>query len=318
LKTMKALRFHTYGPPSVLSVEDLAVPDIKPGEALVEVYAAGINPSDVKMVGGTFGSVLPRTPGRDYAGVVVSDGPWRGKSVWGSGVGFGITRDGTHAQYLMVPEDWLSEMPSTITMEQAATTGVPYIAAWTALVDAANLQEGEVVLITGALGAVGRAATQIARWKQAKVIAADISERPADADLFVNTKTNDLPSEVKEYTGGKGVNVVLDAVGGPMFEPALKSLGPQGRYVVISSVGNRRVEFDLVDFYHNRQHLIGVDTLKLTGIEIAAIMNALRPAFEQGHFKPSTVKTWPMEQAVDAYSTVSQGDTSAKHVLLPR
>ena len=95
MKTMKALRFEKYGPPSVLSLQELRVPDLKQGEALIELHAAAINPSDVKNVAGVFKASLPRVPGRDYAGVVIAGDGWKGKEVWGSGAGLGVTRDGT-------------------------------------------------------------------------------------------------------------------------------------------------------------------------------------------------------------------------------
>lgn len=250
--------------------------------------------------------------------MVVAGDLWRGKEVWGSGAGFGVIRDGAHAQYVIVASDWLSEKPANLSMEQAAAVGVPYLAAWSALVHAANIQAGETVLITGASGAVGRAATQIARWKKAKVIGADISDKASEADAFIDTRNKDLPAEVKALTDGKGADLVLDAVGGSMFEPSLKSLSLDGRQVAITSVGNRRVEFDLMDFYHNRQRLIGVDTAKLTGFEIARIMDELGAGFEEGHFKPSAVKTWSLDLAVEAYGAVDKGDMSAKHILLPR
>jgi NADPH:quinone reductase len=314
---MKVLRFAKYGPPSVLSLEEIASPVLKPGEALVEVQAAAINPSDVKNVAGAFEAMLPRTPGRDYAGVVVEGDGWKGKEVWGSGEGLGVTRDGTHAQYLVVPVDWLSEKPSNLSMAQASTAGVPYLAAWSALVDEGDIQAGETVLITGALGAVGRAATQIAHWKKAKVIGADRIDGDSGADAFINTANKDVTAETRALTNGKGVDLVLDGVGGAMFEPALKSLRIGGRQVAITSVGHRRVEFDLLDFYHNLSRLIGVDTMKLTGPHIAKIMNALRPAFEGGLFEPFPVKTWKLDQAVDAYTAAAKGGSSDKHVILP-
>jgi NADPH:quinone reductase len=318
MKTMKALRFEKYGPPSVLSIQELPVPDLKPGEALVELHASAINPSDVKNVAGTFKAPLPRVPGRDYAGVVVAGDGWKGKEVWGTGAGLGVTRDGTHAQYLVVDLDWLSEKPSLLSMEQASAVGVPYLTAWSALVDAADIQAGETVLITGALGAVGQAATQIAHWKKARVIGADIFDKPSEADAFVNVKSKDLPAEVKALTDGKGVDLVLDAVGGPMFEPSLKSLRIGGRQVAITSVGSGRVEFNLVDFYRNLHRLIGVNTLKPTGPEIAKIMDDLRAGFEDGHLRPSPIQTWTLDQGIDAYAAVEKGATSSKHVLLPR
>jgi NADPH:quinone reductase len=318
MTTMKALRFEKYGPPSALSIQELQVPDLKPGEALVELHASAINPSDVKNVAGVFKASLPRIPGRDYAGVVVAGDGWKGKEVWGSGAGFGVSRDGTHAQYIVVNSDGLSEKPAHLSMEEASAVGVPYLAAWSGLVDAANIQAGETVLITGALGAVGRAATQIAHWKKAKVIGADISDKPSDVDVFINTRAKELPVEVKALTNGKGADLVFDAVGGPMFEPCLKSLRLGGRQVAITSIGSGRVEFSLVDFYHNLLRLLGVDTLKLTGPAIAKIMDELRAGFEGGYLRVSPVQSWSLDQAIDAYTVVEQGTTLDKHVLLPR
>ncbi|MBZ9844045.1 zinc-binding alcohol dehydrogenase family protein [Mesorhizobium sp. CA5] len=320
MTTMRAVRFSAFGPPSVLSVQEIAKPVPRAGEALVKVGASAINPSDVKFVSGVFNPTLPRTPGRDFAGTVVTaSSPWAGKSVWGNGAGFGIDRDGSHAQFVAVPEDWLSQIPANLSVEQAATVGVPFVTAWSALVVAGDIRAGETVLITGASGAVGRAATQIAHWKKARVIGADINmSQDSEADVFINTKTKDLPAMVAALTDNKGVNLVLDAVGGPVFEPAMKSMGLGGRQVAITSVGSRRVEFDLMDFYHNRQRLIGVDTAKLTGVEIAAILNALRLGFESGALRPSPVKTWPLNDVVKAYEAVAAGDASAKHILNPQ
>jgi NADPH:quinone reductase len=318
MTTMKALRFEKYGSPSVLSIQELQVPDLKPGEALVELHASAINPSDVKNVAGAFKASLPRIPGRDFAGVVVAGDGWKGKEVWGSGAGFGVWRDGTHAQYVVVSADALSEKPAQLSMEEASAVGVPYLAAWSGLVDAANIQAGETVLITGALGAVGRAATQIAHWKKAKVIGADVSDKPSDVDVFINTRANELPVEVKALTKGEGVDLVFDAVGGPMFETCLKSLRLGGRQVAITSIGGGRVEFSLVDFYHNLQRLIGVDTVKLAGPAIAKIMDKLRTGFEAGYLRTSPVQGWWLDQAIDAYTAVEKGASLNKHVFLPR
>lgn len=317
MTNMKALRFAEYGPPSVLLVQQLLVPELEMGEVLVEVHASAINPSDVKNVAGAFKAALPRIPGRDFAGVVVAGESWKGKEVWGSGAGFGVWQDGAHAQYVVVRSEGLSEKPTKLSMEEASTVGVPYLAAWSGLVDAANIQAGETVLITGALGAVGRAATQIAHWKKAKVIGADISDKPSDVDFFVNTRTKELPFEVKAVTNGKGADLVFDAVGGPMFETCLKSLRLGGRQVAITSIGNGRVEFSLIDFYHNLQRLMGVDTVKLTGPAIAKIMDKFRVGFEEGVLRPSPVQRWSLDQAVDAYTAVEKGTSLNKHVFLP-
>jgi NADPH:quinone reductase len=320
MKTMQALRFERFGPPSVLSLEELPMPELRSGEVLVEVRASAINPSDVKNVAGQFQqTTLPRTPGRDYAGVVVDGDARRGEEVWGSGAGFGVIRDGAQAEYVVVPADSLSRKPSNLTMEQAAAIGVPYLAAWSALIDAADLQSGETLLVIGVSGAVGRAATQIAHWKNARVIGADISAgNPSKADAIINTTSQDLRKEVFALTDNNGADVVLDAVGGAMFEPALRSLRVGGRQIAVTSTGERRVSFDLIDFYHNQSHLIGVDTMKLSDTQIAELLDQLRAGFEEGLLQPPAITTWPLGRAVEAYQAVEKGVSPTKHVLRPR
>ena len=109
---MKALRFESYGVPSVLTVLELPKPEPHAGEVLIEVKAAAVNPSDVKNVAGHFKTALPRVPGRDYAGVVVGGDGQKGLEVWGSGPGFGVTRDGSHAQYFVIPSEWVAPKPA--------------------------------------------------------------------------------------------------------------------------------------------------------------------------------------------------------------
>jgi NADPH:quinone reductase-like Zn-dependent oxidoreductase len=315
---MKALNFDAYGPPTVLRVADVPMPEPGPGDVLVQVDAAAINPSDVKIVAGVFKTSLPRVPGRDFAGVVVGGDGEPGTKVWGSGVGFGLTRDGAHAEFTVLPSMWISKRPSNLPSEQAATVGVPYVTAWATLVRAGNIQPGETVLIVGVSGAVGRAATQIAKWKRARVIGASTrSDNPSNADAVINTTTQDIARETRALTGGKGADLVLDMVGGSLFEAALKSLRVGGRQVAISSPKERRVSFDLTEFYHNSTQLIGVDTIKLTGPEVAEIMNELRPGFENGHLTVPDPKKWPLSAAVEAYQAVARGGSPTKHVLLP-
>lgn len=315
---MKALRFNEFGPPSVLSLTELDAPELAAGQALVEVHASAINPSDVKNVAGLFQASLPRIPGRDYAGVVVAGEGWRGKEVWGTGQGLGMTRDGAHAQYLAVELESLSLKPAALSMEQAATVGVPYLTAWASLVDAGNVQAGETVLVTGADGAVGRAAIQVARWKGAKVIGVVREAAASEADVLINTKTKDFVVEARALTAGKGVDLVLDTVGGPIFEQCLRSLRPGGRQLVMASAGSGRVEFSLRDFYHQAHQLIGIDTMKISDAGTAQIMNALRAGFEEGVLRPSAVQVWPLAQAVEAYTVVEKRLAKTKQVLLPR
>ena len=314
---MKALRFHEFGPPSVLRIEEVPIPEPGQGEALVRVNAAAINPSDYMNVAGHFkNTTLPRTPGRDFAGVVVKGKPHEGEEVWGSTPKLGIVRDGSNAEYVVVPVETLSLKPKSLSMAQASAIGVPYITAWASVVNAVQIRAGETILIVGAAGAVGQAATQIANWKQARVIGADRSSNPiAGTEAVVNTQTEDLRQRVMELTAGKGVDAVLDAVGGPMFELALRSLAFGGRQVTITTTGDPRVSFNLVDFYHNFSRLLGVDSQGLTPQQVGEIADELGPGFETGALKPPQVEIVPFEKAVEVYTRLAAGQAKAKLVL---
>jgi NADPH:quinone reductase len=314
---MKALRFTEFGPPSVLRIEEVPIPEPGEGEALVRVKAAAINPSDIGNVAGRFKkTTLPRTPGRDFAGIAVKGTHHEGAEVWGSSGKLGIVNDGSHAEYVVVPAETLSLKPKSLSMAEAAAIGVPYITAWASVVNAAQIQPGETILVIGAAGAVGQAAIQIANWKQARVIGADMRSDPIPgAEAVINTKTDDLEKWVIELTAGKGVDAVFDTVGGPMFEPALRSLRLGGRQVAISSPGNPRVSFNLIDFYHNFSRLLGVDSFGLTSRQIAEIEDELRMGFETGALKPLAIEVVPFEKAVDAYSRVAARQAKTKQML---
>src|SRR5208282_1883987 len=317
LLLMKSLRFAEFGSPSVLRIEEVPVLEPGEGEALVRVKAAGINPSDIGNVAGRFKSTtLPRTPGRDFAGIVVKGNKHEGEEVWGSAPKLGIVRDGSHAEYVVVPVETLALKPKSLSMGQAGAIGIPYITAWASVVDAAQIQPGETILIVGAAGAVGQAATQIANWKQARVIGGDTKSDPIPGTAsVVNTKTEDLRERVMELTAGKGVDAVFDTVGGAMFEPAMRSLGLRGRHVVISSRGEPRVSFNLVDFYHNFSRLLGVDSYGLTARQVGEIAAEIARGFEAGFLKPPPIEIVPFEKAVDAYSRVAGGLAKTKQVL---
>jgi NADPH:quinone reductase len=311
---MRAIRFQNYGPPSVLALEEVPTPEPGPGEVLVKVSAAGINRADVGAVAGAFKSTTPRVPGRDFTGVIV-EGVDSGLEVWGSGERMGIDRDGAHAEFVTVPRQWLVPKPRNLSMPEAAGSGVPFIVAYEALIRVGRLQEGETLLLTGAEGAVGRAATQLAHRQGAKVIGVQRSSNSAGTDYVIDIQKEALHEAVQALTRGVGADIVLDAVGGDLFEPALKSLRVGGRQIAIASLGKRRVEFDLIDFYHNVATLHGVDSFGFSGQHAAGILNELREAFEDGELKPLPTDETPLDHADEAYETVKRG-THQRQVLI--
>jgi NADPH:quinone reductase-like Zn-dependent oxidoreductase len=313
---MRALRFEKFGDPSVLHVVDL--PDPAPGDgfAVVRVTGASINPSDVKNVAGAMeGTTLPRTPGRDYAGVV-ERGPaeWIGREVFGTGGEIGYTVDGSHAERLVVPVAALTAKPARLTSAEAASVGVTSLIAWLGLIEYAALQPGESVAIIGVGGGVGTAVAQLAKWRGASfIIGADILPPAPDSpaarviDRYVPSDEH-VTEAIREATNGMGANIVYDAVGGITFEPALKSLAQLGRLVVMSAVGRTRVDFDLRDFYHNESRIIGADSRKLDATASAKRLAAMLPAFESGILAaPPIDRTVPLDEAIDAYKRVAAG-----------
>jgi NADPH:quinone reductase-like Zn-dependent oxidoreductase len=323
---MRALRFDTFGDPTVLRLDDVPTPKPRDGFAIVRVTAASINPSDVKNVAGAMeGTVLPRTPGRDFAGVVES-GPseWVGREVFGTGGGdFGFTIDGSHAELVAIPADGLTAKPSRLTAQEAACVGVTSLVAWLGLIDYAGLQPRESVAIVGAGGGVGTMVAQIARWRGARLILGIDRHAPAAGSPAERSIDRYIPADdgmgdaVRAATNGAGANVVFDTVGGVMFEGALKCLAHKGRLVEISATGGTRVAFDLRDFYHNESRIFGVDTRKLDAGASAALLAAMLPAFESGAIAAPTIdRVVPLERAVEAYMQVASG-ARERFVLAP-
>jgi len=314
---VRALRFNQFGDPDVLHLTDLPDPVGTAQEAVIRVEAASVNPSDVKNVAGSMDwTVLPRTPGRDFAGVVVS-GPaeWRGAAVWGTGGDVGFTRDGSHAELISVPAEALVHKPERLSFEEASAVGVNFVVGWYGAVEAAQLAAGETIAIFGVSGGVGGAVAQIARALGATVIGVGrrkpAPETPAASviDHFVVLDSAaDVGAEIKRLTGGTGAHVVYDAVGGVTTPAALASLAHGGRLVVISVVGPRTVEIDLRDLYRNETRIFGIDSTQLGAVESAQRLEKMGRYFESGEFRPLPVTArYPLDKAVAAYRAVADG-----------
>ena len=323
---MRAVTISEFGGPDALRIADVPEPEPSNGQVLVEVRAAAVNPVDLANLAGRVTSAvggpakpLPRTAGRDYSGVVVrGPEPWLGTAVWGSGGGLAVTADGTHAELVLVPANTLRHKPNSLSHPEAAAIGVSYTTAWLSLSERADVQAGETVLVVGAAGAVGRAASQIARWRGARVIGADLQlADDLDLDEQIDTSRHDLQASVLDRTRERGVDVVLDTVGGPVFAQSLGCVRHGGRAVVISSAGQPEVSFNLVDFYRHERTLLGVNTLDLTLEHAAQILAVLGVGVEAGALRPPAVRTFALDDAVAAYEAVAAGTAGEKVVIVP-
>ena len=323
---MRALRFSEFGELAVLHLEDVPDPVATTEEAVVRVESASVNPSDVKNIAGAMDwTVLPRTPGRDFAGVVVG-GPaeWEGVAVWGTGGDTGFSRDGSHAQFISVPVAALAPKPARLSFDEAAAVGVNFVTAWYGLVETAELVAGETVAVFGITGGVGGAVAQIAHALGAKVIG--LGRRPPGADTpaaavidhFVTfDPVADVGAEIKRLSDGKGAEIVYDAVGGSTTPAALAGLARRGRLVVISAIGSPVVEVNIRTLYRNESRVLGVDSGKLSMVDSARRLERMAPYFESGDFRPLPVAAaYSLDDAQAAYQAVAD-NTAGRVVIRP-
>ena len=305
-------------------VETRALPRAA-NELLIEVKAAAVNPSDVKAATGLMPyAVFPRTPGRDYAGVVI-DGPteWIGCEVFGSSGDLGIRRDGTHATHLSVEAAAVVEKPDGLSWEEAAGIGVPFVTAMEGLRRAGIPKAGETVLVMGVNGKVGQAAVQIASWHGARVIGVVRRSEPYEGHSnleveVIDASATDVAARVRELTGGKGADIVFNTVGDPYFQAAHRSLGLRGRQILIAAV-DRIVQFDILEFYRGQHTYVGIDTLGLSSVATGAVLRELGPGFAGGHLKPFPIRPaaiYPLERAREAFLAVA-GSSRDRVILRP-
>lgn len=284
-----------------------------PDDVIVEIMAAGVNPSDVKAATGLMPyAVFPRTPGRDFAGVVV-EGPseWLGREVFGSSGDLGIRRDGTHATHLVVEATALVEKPKNITMDEAAGIGVPFVTAIEGFRRTGMPTAQETVLVLGANGKVGQAAVQLATWRGAKVIGVVRRDEPYEGHAngpveIINSVEADVASRVRELTNGKGADIVFNTVGDPYFQAAHKSLALAGRQILIAAV-DKIVQFNILEFYRGRHTYVGIDTLAFSSVASADVLRDALPGFASGHLKPYPIVNsaiYPLSDAKSAYRAV--------------
>ncbi|WP_097460447.1 quinone oxidoreductase family protein [Mangrovitalea sediminis] len=319
---MKALQFAKTGDLNELQLVEVARPALRPGEVLVEIRAAGLNPSDVKNVLGRFPyTTLPRIPGRDFAGVVVEGTTsLLGREVWGTGKELGFTRDGSHAEYLALPAEGVALKPPGVSFAQAASCGVPYTTAWDAL-ERCRVGAGSRVVILGANGAVGKAAVALARWRGAQVIGAvrraeeqDVLERQGIPALKLD-RADDFAGQVRGHFPG-GADMVFDTTGF-WVAASVAALAPFGRLAIIAAPADGLAQVPVLDLYRRGGEIVGVNSLLYDSRACARMLERIGGAFDAGQLPlPATPATCPLEEGLAAYHRVNDGD-SRKQVLVP-
>ena len=294
-------------------------------EVLIEIAAAAVNPSDVKAATGLMAyAVFPRTPGRDYAGVVI-DGPsgWTGREVFGSSGDLGIRRDGTHATHLAIEADAVVEKPKNLSWDEAAGIGVPFVTAMEGFRRAGMPTRDETVLVMGVNGKVGQAAVQIASWHGARVIGVVRKNEPYEGHAnssvdVIDASAMDAATRVRELTDGKGADIVFNTVGDPYFQAAHQSLALRGRQILIAAI-ERIVQFNILEFYRGQHTYVGIDTLGLSSVATGAVLKQLVPGFASGHLKPFPIQPaaiYSLENARSAFVAVA-GSSRDRVILRP-
>ena len=309
------------------TIEHLSPPTPAPGQALVRVRSAGVNPSDVKAQMGLMPqAVFPRSPGRDYAGSVV-EGPsgWLGREVWGSGGDIGITRDGSHAGWLLLPVAALRDKPRALDFDGAGSVGVPFVTAVEGYRRSSWPQRGQVVAVMGANGKVGQSAVQIAARAGATVVAVQRSGvlavhacAPVSVIDARGLAPADLAARIREAAGGRGPDIVFNTVGSPYFEAANLAMAKRATQIFIATI-ERPVSFDIFTFYRAMHTFVGIDSLALDCVAAAERLDSLREGFESGDLRPYPVEAssvYGLADALTAYRRVIGGD-DARMVLRP-
>jgi NADPH:quinone reductase-like Zn-dependent oxidoreductase len=308
-----------------LDLVETAMPSPGADEAVIEVKSAGINPSDVKaMLGMMPHAVWPRTPGRDYAGVVVA-GPTAllGREVWGTGGDLGIRRDGSHANYLRLPASAVRTKPAAISLLAAGAVGVPFVTAFEGFRRAGMPRAGDAVLVLGANGKVGQAAIQLATRAGATVFAVERSNRPylghANGPIhLIDASATDVATFVRDHTAGKGASLVFNTVGSPYFSQANAAMAIGATQIFIATF-DRGVPFDILAFYRGQHTYVGIDTLALDAAHCATIFDQLHDGFSDSTLRAFEVKpenVYTLADAVHGYKKVMSGSSERVMIAL--
>jgi NADPH2:quinone reductase len=324
---MKALLCKAWGGPETLVLEELPSPRPGPGEVVIDVKAAGVNFPDVLIIQNKYQvkPPLPFAPGAELAGVIKETGA----GVTGFGPGdrvIAMTTWGAFAEECVARVGQLIRMPAGLDFATAAAFTLTYGTSWHALKDRGELRAGETLLVLGAAGGVGLAAVEIGKALGARVIAAASSAeklavcRAHGADETIDYASEDLRARLKSIAGDKGVDVVYDPVGGPYAEPAIRSTGWRGRYLVIGFAHGEIPRIPLNLMLLKGSSLVGVywgDWTRREPDAAAAGMTELLGWLEAGKLKPHLSGRYPLARAAEALVALASRKVAGKLVVEP-
>ena len=324
---MKALLCKQFGPPESLTVEEIPSPKAGPGEVVVTVKAASVNFPDVLIVQNKYQvkPPLPFSPGSEFAGVVkeIGDGVQHIKP--GDRV-IAFAGYGGFAEECLAPANRILPIPGNMDFVTAASFILTYGTSHHALKHRADTRPGETLLVLGAAGGVGIAAIEIGKVLGLQVIACASTEdklavcREHGADATINYATEDLREGIKRATGGRGVDVVYDAVGGPYAEAALRSSNWRARFLVIGFASGEIPKVPLNLPLLMERSIIGVywgEWSKRTPAEFASAVRELGEWFMQGKLKPHVSSQYPLARAAEAMNELAGRRAKGKVVVVP-
>jgi len=323
---MRAVEIAKPGGPEALVPTERPLPSPKPNEILVKVAAAGVNRPDILQRQGLY-AVPPDAsdlPGLEIAGEVVACGASATRWKVGDKV-CALAHGGGYAEYCVVPEVQALPVPKGLSMIEAASLPETFFTVWSNVYDRGRLKAGETLLVHGGSSGIGVTAIQIARAMGNRVLATAGSDDKCaacvklGADKAINYRTQDFLAEVQAATDGKGVNVILDMVGGDYVPKELKCLAEEGRLVFIAFLRGPKTELDINEVMRRRLTLTG-STLRPRPVEFkGAVAASLRervwPLIEGGKIKPVIFKTFPLAQAADAHRLMESSQHIGKLVL---
>ena len=326
---MRAIEISTPGGPEVLRPCQRPVPLPAAGEVLIEVAAAGVNRPDVLQRKGGYAPPPGASdlPGLEVAGTVVKLGPQVNDWKIGDEV-CALVTGGGYAEYVAAPAAQCLPIPRGLTLEQAASLPETFFTVWVNVFLRGGLKNDETLLVQGGSSGIGVTAIQIARALGHRVfVTAGTAEKCAECEKLgatraINYRSEDFVAVVKQLTGGRGVDVILDMVGGDYVPRELASLADDGRLSLIAFLGGTKTSLDLSDILRRRLTITG-STLRPRPVEFkATIAQALRqkvwPLIEAGKIRPVIYRTYPLEEAAAAHALMESSEHVGKIMLSVR